>query len=160
MEKLFQSNYILRMLERDFNPFTGFKIKICKDYVEIKQRNWYLISVDTDAVYFKNLTGIRVDKHLFGATIVFMLQGTNNHYFAYGFSKSNADKVKSIVKQYIIDIDTRNNDQLLKGIQKTINTNTPKVSVTQELKDLKQLLDDNVINQDEFNKQKEIILNQ
>jgi len=137
----------------------GIKVKLCADYVEIKQRNWHLFSVDTTNVYFKNLVGVDVDKHFIGATIIFRLRGDNNSP-VYGFSKKRGDFIKNIVKQNIINIDKRNTEHLLGQIQQTMGNQNAPVSVTQELKNLKELLNDGTINQQEFNEQKRIILNQ
>jgi hypothetical protein len=158
--RIFKTTYLLRVIQGELNPFTGTTVKIFDDYLECKQRNSFLISVDTSNIYFKNVIGVSVDKHLFGSDVVFRLKGDNN-YVANGFWKKEADKIKDDVKKAIKDIEANANKQIVDGINNKINqSKNERKSVVQELKELKELFDNDVLTKEEFEQQKKIILNQ
>lgn len=100
MSTKLKSNYLLRVLKGDYNPFTPNVIVVDNQFIEYRRRNWYLISVDSKTFHFNNVIGIEVDKHLIGATIRFVTAGHSNIKII-GFSKSQADQIKDLCKEYL-----------------------------------------------------------
>ncbi len=146
--KIYKSSYFYRILKSDYNPLTPNIIYINESNIEYRRRNWYLISVDTQTYHFQNIVGIDVDKHLFGATLKIR---TNGHAVisVNGFSKSKANKIRELCKK-IISINTHRG---------TIENNVQQLSVADELKKMKELLDDGIISQSEYESQKTKLLN-
>ena len=155
-EQNFRSNYFLRLLRADYNPFTPNRITIDTNLIEYKRRNWYLISVDTESLHFQNVTGITVDKHLFGATLKIKSTG-NDSIYIHGFWKKEANRIKGICSKYISSNTQKGTteamaDAISKAVGKSNKINN--VSVADELKKLKDLLDNDVLSQEEFDIQK------
>ena len=94
----FKSSYILRVFEGDYNPFTPNIIRINDDSVEFRRRNWHLISVDSEELMLNKVTGVTIDKHIFGATIKIKSTGSDS-IVAFGFGKGKANKIKSIINE-------------------------------------------------------------
>lgn len=156
----FKSSYILRILKGDYNPFTPNVLNIDDKHIEYRRRNWYLISVDSENLHFQNVTGITVDKHLFGSTLLIKSTG-NDPIKVHGFSKKKANKIKEICSKHISANTQRGtNEAMADTIAKAVGTaqGGGQLSVADELKKLKELVDSGVITQDEFDKQKKKLM--
>lgn len=155
----FKAGYILRMLKGEYNPFTPTKIFIDEDFLEIKKRNWFLISVDTETYHWEDLNSVTVDKHLFGASLIFNRDKKNPHN---GFSKRKAKKISELVKPKIHSTSQKGvADQIAGAIKDAVGGNNQgggTASVADELKKLKDLLDQGVISQEEFESQKQKLM--
>jgi hypothetical protein len=135
-----------------------------------KRRNWYLISVDATKIHFQSIIGIDIDKHLFGASLRFITTGRD--IVVHGFSKKNANEIEKYCSQFIHSNTRKGTTEVLKKtIVTTSETSTqaivsavdgskkPGVSVADELKKMKELLDSGVITQAEYDNQKARLLN-
>ncbi|MFN4763421.1 SHOCT domain-containing protein [Gillisia sp. Q332] len=151
---IFKSSYFLRALNRDLNPFTPNIVLIDEEHIEFKRRNWHLISEDTETLHFKNITGITVDSHLFGTTITIKSTG-NDPIQIRGFWKKEAQKIKELCATYIEANNKKNSNEAL---TKAIESQRGNYSVADELSKLKNLLDQNVLSQEEFEEQKRRLL--
>lgn len=161
-EQKFKSNYLLRLLKGDWNPFTPNVIRVNDEFIEYRRRNWYLISVDTETYHFQNITGIFVDKHLIGATIRIMTTGNSGYIYIEGFRKKRADALKQICAKCISKNTQRGGvgtmvDSIITAIGE--HKSVPTMSKVQELKEFKELLEQGVLTQEEFTEQKNRILN-
>lgn len=162
MEKttIFKSSYPLRIFRGDYNPFTPDILTITSDFLEYKRKNWHLISYDSDSLNFKNITGIFVDKHLFGASISIKSTG-NDSVVIHGFSKKSARLIKEICTYYMTlashpsSNSSRSDSKISFG--GGINRNSP-FSTADELMKLKNILDDGAISQKEFDKLKKRLI--
>jgi len=90
-----QSNYLLRVLKKDYNPFTANNIIIHNDRIEFKKRNSHLISMDSQQLEFDRISGIDINKHLIGATIIVKSVGSKP-IVVEGLTKTNAEKIRQI----------------------------------------------------------------
>lgn len=151
---IFKSSYFLRALNSDLNPFTPNVILIDEEHIEFKRRNWHLISEDTETLHFKNITGITVDSHLFGTTITIKSTG-NDPIQIRGFWKKEAQKIKDLCAKYIEATNKKNSNEALAN---AIESSRGKYSVADELSKLKNLLDQKVLSQEEFDEQKRRLL--
>lgn len=152
-QQTFKSSYFLRLLSSDYNPFTPNVLMIDGDHIEYRRRNWHLISVDTENLHFQNVTGITIDKHLFGATIIIKSKGSDSMYI-HGFWKKKANQIKAICYQHISANTHRGR---AKAVAEVISEKAGKVqniSLADELNKLKDLMDNGVISQEEFEAQK------
>jgi hypothetical protein len=98
-EVQFSSGYFYRVLKGDYNPFRPNIIRINKNSIEFRKRNWHLISVDSKKYHIQKIVGVDVDKHLFGATVIIESTGSKSIYID-GISKKTADRIADIVFQY------------------------------------------------------------
>jgi hypothetical protein len=171
--KTYKSSYLYRFLKGDYNPFTPNHISINEREFQFRRRNWYLISHNTQTFNFQHITGLDVDKHLFGATIIIRTQG-NSDALVFGLSKKAATEIYEYCMNYIhAQTRTATTEILRKTIVTTSesstqaivtavdggNKNTSNLSVADELKKLKELLDSGIITQEEFNIQKGKLIN-
>ena len=169
-KKIYKSSYILRVLKSDYNPFTPNIITMNEDFVLYKRRNWYLISVDATKIHFQSVVGIDIDKHLFGASLRFITTGRD--IVVHGFSKKSANEIEKYCSQFIHSNTRKGTTEVLrKTIVTTSETSTQAivsavdgsknsgVSVADELKKMKELLDSGVISQAEYDSQKARLLN-
>ncbi len=146
INKTFKSSYLLRIIKGDYNPFTPNVITVTDEFVEYRRRNWHLISVDKQKYYFKNIYGIDVDKHIFGADI--NIVGINK-IVVRGFSKKNANRIYNLTV-----------DRISKTNQSTATiVNNHQLSTADELKKLKDLLNEGVLNEKEYESEKAKLLN-
>ncbi len=155
-EQQFRSSYFLRLISGDYNPFTPNFLMIENNHIEFRRRNWHLISVDTENLHFQNVTGMTVDKHLFGASLIIKSTG-NDSIYIHGFWKKSANEIKEMCSlQISANTQKGSTEALAEAISKAVGgTNTRgQVSVADELKKLKDLLDVGVLTQDEFDGQK------
>lgn len=143
--KIYESNYFLRFLHLDINPFTPNILIIDKDHIEFKRRNWYLISVDSENLNFQRITGVTVNKHIFGATITIKSTGSDP-IIVRGYWKNTADEIKKLCATSISSSTSKGGGSTQK-------------SVSDEIRDLKSLLDDGVLTEEEYQNQKAKILN-
>lgn len=155
-ENVFVSNYFLRILKGDFHPFTPNYIKMDDDHIEYSRRNWHLISVDSESLHFQNITGITVNKHLFGATLIVKSSG-NDSIIVDGFWKSAANEIKKQCEQRIAAHTQRGSNEALKQIFND-NTKAASYSAADEIIKCKKLLDEGVITTEEFQQMKKRIL--
>lgn len=154
----FKSSYLLRVLCGEYNPFRGNHIIITDSYFEHSKRNWFLISKDTNKIHFQSMSGIFVDKHLFGASIKI------DKMVLHGFGKKTADRIKELCSEYIsLNSQRGTTEELAATIQKAITSGfqggTSNFSKADELKKLKDLLDQGALTQEEFEEQKKALLN-
>lgn len=151
---IFKSSYFLRALNSDLNPFTPNIVLIDEEHIEFKRRNWHLISEDTETLHFKNITGITVDSHLFGTTITIKSTG-NDPIQVRGFWKKEAQEIKNLCAKYIEAYNQKNSNEALTRAMENSRGN---YSVADELSKLKNLLDQKVLTQEEFDEQKRRLL--
>lgn len=160
-EKQFKSSYFLRLLKGDYNPFTPNVLNIDDNHIEYRRRNWYLISVDTENLHFQNVTGVTVDKHLFGSTLKIKSTG-NDPIIVHGFWKKKANEIKDICSKHISANTQRGTTEAMAdAISKAVgqaNAGSNNVSVADELKKMKELLDSGVLSQEEFDEQKKKLM--
>lgn len=135
----FKSSYFLRVLKRDFHPFTANNITITDDRIEFRRRNWHMISYDTESLHFRNITGITVDNHFIGATLNIKSTG-NDPIFIYGFWRGRANEIKNICSKFISGAFENSNN----------GANFVNPSPADELYKLKALLETGVITNKEF----------
>lgn len=154
-KKEFKSSYILRILSGDYHPFTPNVVSIDQDNLEYRRRNWHMISVDTENLHFQNVVGVTVDKHLFGSTLIIKSSG-NDPIKVNGLSKKKANKVREICSKYISENTQKGTTEAMAdAISKAVgDTKGGQTSVADELKKLKELVDEGVISQEEFEAQK------
>lgn len=146
---IFKSSYFLRIINGEWNPFTGNKITISDDYIEFSKRNWHLISVDTNTIHFRNVIGLNINKHLISATIVINSNGMEEISIV-GFGKRTADEIK---KECELRISNTHNRSY--GGHNAAPSST---SIADEIHKLKQLLDQGIISQNEFEKMKQKLI--
>lgn len=151
---IFKSSYFLRALNSDLNPFTPNIVLIDEEHIEFKRRNWHLISEDTETLHFKNITGITVDSHLFGTTITIKSTG-NDPIQVRGFWKKEAQEIKDLCAKYIEAYNQKNSNEALTRAMENSRGN---YSMADELSKLKNLLDQKVLTQEEFDEQKRRLL--
>ena len=142
-----RSSYLLRVLRKDYNPFTPNRITITAGFIEYSRRNWYLISVNRMKFHFKSAFGVDIKKQVFGADVV--IDGMGAKIVANGFTKKTADKIYSLVGVHISKYASNTN---------VTNVITNELSTSDELRKLKQLHDDGLLNQAEFDAQKAKLL--
>jgi len=159
-EQNFKSSYFLRILKGDYNPFTPNILNIDDKHIEYRRRNWHLISVDTENLHFQNVTGVSVDKHLFGASIKIKSTG-NDPIIVHGFWKKKANAIKDLCSKHIsVNTQRGTTEAMADAITKAVGQvgGSVGVSVADELKKMKDLLDSEVISQDEFDEQKKKLM--
>jgi predicted Zn-dependent peptidase len=160
-EQTFKSSYFLRVLKGDFNPFTPNIITIDNNHIEYKRRNWYLISVDTENLHFQNITGISVDKHLLGSTLKIKSTGSDP-ILVHGFWKRKANSIKQLCAKHIsANTQKGTNEAMVDAISKAVGSaqHTSISSLASELRELKELIDEGVITQEEFDERKKKLIN-
>ena len=160
-EKQFKSSYFLRVLKGDYNPFTPNVLNIDNNHIEYRRRNWYLISADTENLHFQNVTGVTIDKHLFGSTLKIKSTG-NDPIIVHGFWKKKANEIMEFCSKQISSNTQRGTtDAMADAISKAVgnaNAGSNNLSVADELKKMKELLDNGVLSQEEFDQQKKKLL--
>ena len=154
-ESSFSSNYILRAIQGDYHPFTPNFLTIDENRVEFERRNWHMISLDTETLDFQNITGITVDKHIFGATLNFKSTGSDP-IIVYGFGKKDADKIRQLCMANVMANTQRRTSHAMSDALK--NSRGPQISVADELQKLKNLVDAGILTQTEFEEQKAKLL--
>lgn len=160
--KLYSSNYFLRILKGDYHPFTPFSISLGENSVEVSRRNWHLISKDSKSLHFQNITGVSVDKHVFGATLVIKSSG-NDDIVVWGLWKMAASEVKKYCHERISSNSQRGAAAEMASVLKGVVANggakvQSTYSVADELRKLKDLKDEGVLSEEEFEQQKAKVL--
>ena len=154
-EQHFRSGYFFRALSKEYNPFRPNRIIITDDFFEFKKRNWHLVSVDSRKFHFRNIVGVDVDKHLFGATI--SIDGTGNKSIKVnGLSKKTANKISDICSDYISGSKQKGKPEA--NVKATQGSGDTTISVSDELMKLKALVNDGILTQEEFEEQKAKLL--
>lgn len=154
----FKSSYFLRLLNRDLNPFTPNVLIIDDEQIEFRRKNWHLISEDTETLHFKNITGVTLDSHLMGTTIIIKSTG-NDPINVEGFWKKEAKQIKDICTRNIAAQNQRNSGEAMAGsFAKAMEGNRSNYSVADEISKLRSLVDQGVLTQEEFEDQKRRLL--
>ena len=160
-ERKFKSSYFLRLLNGDYNPLTPNILNIDENHIEYRRRNWYLISVDSESLHFRNVTGVTVDKHLFGATLKIKSSG-NDSICIHGFWKKKANEIKEICSiQISANAQKGTAEAMADAISKAVSQagkDSRNISLADELIKMKELLDSGVLTQEEFNEQKKKLM--
>jgi len=151
----FSSKYLLRALHGDYHPFTPNHLSIDENRVEFERRNWHMISVDTENLDFQNITGITVDKHIFGASLNFKSTGSDP-IIVHGFGKKDADRIRQLCMANVMANTQRRTSHAMSDALK--NSQGPQISVADELQKLKNLVDAGILTQTEFEEQKAKLL--
>ncbi|CAN5357717.1 hypothetical protein BH23BAC2_BH23BAC2_16280 [soil metagenome] len=153
---IFKSSYFLRTLNRDLNPFTPNVLIIDDEHIEFKRKNWHLISEDTETLHFRNITGVTVDSHLFGTTIIIKSTG-NDPIMVRGFWKKEAKEIKDLCARNIAAANRNNSGAAFaSSFAKTMEGKN--YSVADELSKLRNLVEQGVLTQQEFEAQKQKLL--
>jgi len=156
----FSSSYFFRAITGEYNPFRPNKLTVTENFVEFKKRNWHLISVDSRKYHFQNVVGVDVDKHLFGATIIIESTGSKSIKIN-GLSKKTANKIADISSTHISSNTQKGKTEALaEAIAKATNLSSGGiVSIADELKKMKDLVDDGILSQEEFEELKTKLMN-
>jgi hypothetical protein len=155
--KTYKSSYLYRILKGDYNPFTPNHVSINEREFQFRRRNWYLISHNTQTFNFQHITGLDVDKHLFGATIIIRTQGNYEYCMNYIHAQTRTATTE-ILRKTIVTTSESSTQAIVTAVDGG-NKNTSNLSVADELKKLKELLDSGIITQEEFNIQKGKLIN-
>lgn len=160
-ESIYKSTYFLRVIKGEYNPFRPNVISVNDHFIEYKRRNWHLISVDTQTFHFQSVVGIDVDKHLIGASLRIVTSGSDKIY-VHGFSKRAANAIKQSCSQYIsLNSQRGTSENLAAAIATAIGNvqgGNSGSSLADELKKMKDLLDNGVLTQAEYEDQKRNLL--
>ncbi len=160
---IFKSSYLLRVIEGDWNPFTPNVIEISESKIEARRRNWYLISTDKQNYHFQNISGVELNKNLFGAVVKIYTNG-GGKIVMHGFSKSKANEILSICEKHINNHSQKSvSDTISNAVAAAMRTGKASsgASISDEIRQLKALLDDEIITKDEFEyKKNELLFNQ
>jgi hypothetical protein len=112
-------------------------------------------------IVYQQIEGVNIDTPMIGySTITFVVGGEK--IVGHGFTKSEVKEIKQICSEKILASSPRSQSELIANAISSaagINKNTGQMSVADELKKLKGLLDDGVITQQEFDTQKTKVLN-
>ncbi len=160
-DKIYKSSYIQRALQGEYNPFRPNILVINDHYIEYRKRNWHLISEDSQTFHFQNIVGVDVDKHLFGATLNIATTG-NPKIKVFGWSKKIANEIKQeCLKNIAKNTQRGTTEALADAIATAVNKSggSGQASVADELKKFKELLDNGIITQEEYDAQKSKLLN-
>lgn len=166
-KKEFKPKYWLRVYSGEFNPFTGTKLMVDGNFIKTRRRNWYYISTDTNSHNIEKISVVNVDKRLFGATIEIKFKDDKTMEFV-GYNKKVAEEIMNICNKRIelnSDLSTsmRSADKIANAMAAAIGGvekgKQPTMSVADEILKLKQLLDQEIITQQEFEHQKQQLLN-
>ena len=112
-------------------------------------------------IVYQQIEGVNIDTPMIGySTITFVVGG--EEIVGHGFTQSEAEEIKQICSDRISATSPRNQTELISnaitaGAQGS--TNKTPLSIADELKKLKDLLDEGVLTQNEFTVQKTKLLN-
>ena len=110
-------------------------------------------------IVYQQIEGVNIDTPMIGySTITFVVGG--EEIVGHGFTKSEAQEIKEICSERILATSPRNQTaQIANAISAGANTSKNIViSVADELKKLKELVDAGILTQDEFGAQKAKLL--
>ena len=112
-------------------------------------------------IVYQQIEGVNIDTPMIGySTITFVVGG--EEIVGHGFTQGEAEEIKHICSERISASSPRNQPNLIaKAISEGANDskNKPQISVADELKKLKVLLDEGILTKDEFDAQKIKLLN-
>ena len=163
----FKPKYWLRFYSGEFNPFTGTKLMVDGNFIKTRRRNWYYISTDTNSYNIEKISVVNVDKRLFGATIEIKFKDDKTIEFV-GYNKKVAEEIMSVCNKRIelnseLSTSMRSADKIANAMATAMGSagkgNQSAISVADEILKLKQLLDQEIITQQEFEHQKRQLLN-
>ena len=160
-ETTYKSSLFLRLLKGDYNPFTPNTLIVNDHFIEYKRRNWHLVSVDSTKFHFQNVVGVDIDKHLIGSSLSIITSGSGR-IMVNGYSKSKANQFKKHCSEHIaVNSQKSTTETLASAIATAVGNSSGQVqqlSVADELKKIKSLLDDDIITQEEYSQQKAKLL--
>jgi hypothetical protein len=112
-------------------------------------------------IVYQQIEGVNIDTPMIGySTITFVVGGEK--IVGHGFTKREANEIKEICSERISANSSKTQSELIADAISTAVGNVSNkgvISVADELKKLKELLDSNVITQAEFDEQKKKLLN-
>ena len=155
----FKTGYFFRLIRKDYNPLTPDILEIDDQVIHHKRRNWYLLSTNYQKYHFENIIGIDVRQELFGADIVIETTGRGTVQVR-GFSKREARQISGLCSEYMIKNAPRNIiDSLNENLNKLADTKDHTYSKADEISKLKDLQNKGILTGEEFEAQKQRILN-
>lgn len=150
------TQYLYRVLNKDFNPFTPTSFVVYDNFIEIRRRNWYLISEDVATLHWEDVNFLKADKHMFGASV-----WIDNFYYG-GFSKDQADELLKLMRPLVHASSQRGSTEHLASVLKDQLVNkqsaSAQISVADELEKLHALQQKGVLSKEEFEEQKNKLL--
>ena len=112
-------------------------------------------------IVYQQIEGINIDTPLIGySTITFVVGGEK--LVGHGFSKNEVKAIKQICSEKILSNSPLSQTEIIANAISSVggsNRNTGQISVADELKKLKELLDAGILTQAEFTAQKTKLLN-
>jgi predicted RecA/RadA family phage recombinase len=158
-KKHFKSKYLLRALKGDW-WITGNHVMVDEHFIEVRKRNWHLISVDSLQLHWQNVQSILIDKHLFGATV--RISSGNAYHRIFGLPKKTANAIRNLATSYLSENSQKGvTEALADAIAKAVNSsnaNKGEISSADELLKFKKLHEQGVISDKEFKAAKERLL--
>ncbi len=110
---------------------------------------------------YQQIEGVNIDTPMIGySTITFVVGGEK--LVGHGFAKSEVKEIKQICSQKILANSPKSQTELIANAISSVtgnNKNTGQVSIADELRKLKELRDDGILTQQEFDVQKAKLLN-
>lgn len=98
MIKLYKSNLISLIFcgktEYLFTPFY-IEVDLNNNYINVRQKNWYLIGTNYWKYKFTNIRSIEVDNNIMGSNIYIKVLG--NVFSIYGLKNNVALEIKDII---------------------------------------------------------------
>jgi hypothetical protein len=137
-----------------------FPAEIHIEETEITLKFPGLFSGKTRHIVYQQIEGVNIDTPMIGfSTITFVVGGEK--LVGHGFSKAEVKEIKEICSQKISASSPRSQTELIANAISSAggNKNNGQVSIADELKKLKELLDGGIITQQEFDIQKTKVLN-
>jgi hypothetical protein len=136
-----------------------FPAEIHIEETEIMLKFPGLFSGKSRHIMYQQVEGVHIDTPMIGySTITFVVGG--ERFVGHGFSKAEVKEIKQICSEKISETSPRNQSKIITNAISTAATvSTGQVSIADEIKKLKTLLDDGIITKEEFDKQKYKLLN-
>ena len=158
-EIIFKSKYFLRCLDGGDWWFTGNHVIIDDHFIEYRKRNWYFISVDSRQFHWQYIQSIDVDKHLFGATVR-MKMADRSVFVIRGMGKKTANQIRSYARDFVSKNSQRGTISALAGAIASAGSVQPvrASSNADELMKYKQMYDQGIISEAEFQQVKKRLL--
>ncbi len=120
-----------------------------------------LFSGKSRHIVYQQIEGVNIDTPMIGySTITFVVGGEK--LIGHGFAKSEVEDIKQICSEKILANSPRSQTELIANAISTAAgnpKNTVQISIADELKKMKELLDAGIITQQEFDKLKAKLLN-
>ena len=153
-EKIYQASRV-----SDGNRLFPAEIHILETEIMLKIPGFF--SGKSRHIVYQQIEGVNIDTPMIGySTITFEVGG--EEIVGHGFTKSEAQEIKQICSERILATSPRNQtEQIANAISAgaTAQKNTVQISVADELIKLKQLVNEGILTEDEFNAQKAKLLN-